>query len=171
MLLPGRAYSPASPLLDLSRQVALQHGWSVRQVWWDAPPLGTDYDARSWVVDQLETAVAEQGVPDRLLVVGKSLGSRSIGTTLTADFVLLTPLLVEDALVADVRAARARGSRVLLVGGTGDELWTSVAHDLDCEVLEVEGADHAMALDGDAIRTAEVLVEVTRAVDAFVGSL
>jgi hypothetical protein len=35
----------------------------------------------------------------------------------------------------------------------------------------VPDADHAMAVPGDAVRTAQVHLEVTRAVDAFVGAL
>jgi hypothetical protein len=70
-----------------------------------------------------------------------------------------------------VEAIRANPARQLLVGGTGDELWdadvaTSLAAD-GCDVLQVDGANHGMAVDGDPVRSAEVLVEVTRAMVAF----
>ena len=39
LVLPGRAYSPAAPLLELARQVLLQHGFTVQQIWWDTTSL------------------------------------------------------------------------------------------------------------------------------------
>lgn len=106
-------------------------------------------------------------------MVGKSLGTRAAGTSLAvAGFVLLTPLLTDEALVADIRHAVERGSRVLLVGGTADELWDSeAARGLGCDVLELPGADHALAVDDDVVRSAQVLVEVMVAVEAFVAAL
>ena len=42
VVLPGRAYTPDGPLLFFAAQVALAHGWDVRQVWWDVPRFGSD---------------------------------------------------------------------------------------------------------------------------------
>ena len=58
----------------------------------------------------------------------------------------------------------------LLVGGLEDELWVpAIARELregGCEVLEGRDADHSMGTP-DAVRTAEIHVEVTRAVETF----
>ena len=35
------------------------------------------------------------------------------------------------------------------------------------ELLQVDGADHAMLVEGDPVRSAEILVEVTRAMVGF----
>lgn len=177
LVVPGRAYSPAAPLLDLARQALLQHGWTVRQLWWDAPALGVAYDARAWVLGEVDAAMAaERATPPQpacWVLVAKSLGTRAVGTsTDVAGFILLTPLLTDEAVVSDIRQATARGSRVLLVGGAADRLWDSaVARALGCDVLELPGADHALAVEGDAVGTARNLVEVTVAVERFVASL
>jgi hypothetical protein len=74
--------------------------------------------------------------------------------------------------VAEAIAADA--GRQLLVGGLADELWdTAVARELadnGCQVLEVADADHSMGTS-DAVRTAEIHLEVARAVEAFLGSI
>lgn len=181
LVLPGRAYSPAHPLLDLARQALLQHGWSTRQVWWDVPwagPAGDPaVDPRAWVLGQVDAAVAEERdaapAPGRWLVVGKSLGTRAVGTPLDAvGFVLLTPLLDDARLVSDVDAALRRGAQVLLVGGTADAMWsTEVARQLGCDVLEVPGADHALAVPGDVVGTARAQVAVAGALDRFLARL
>jgi hypothetical protein len=48
LLLPGRADSPAAPLLDLAQRALLQHGFTVQQVWWDSTSLGGE-DVDQWV--------------------------------------------------------------------------------------------------------------------------
>ncbi|MEO6510567.1 MAG: hypothetical protein ABIO16_06225 [Nocardioides sp.] len=117
-----------------------------------------------------QLAVAAEGVSGRVLVVGKSLGT--MGSALAAEReyegIWLTPLLTRPWLVD---AIRANPARQLLVGGTEDELWDrDVAASLassGCDVLQVDGADHAMLVDGDPVRSAEALVEVSRAMARF----
>ena len=108
-----------------------------------------------------------------MLVVGKSLGTRaaSYAAERGLDAIWFTPLLVEPA-VAEAIAANA--GRQLLVGGLRDELWdAAIARELadmtGCDVLEVPDADHGMGTD-DAVRTAEIHLEVARAVEAFLVS-
>jgi hypothetical protein len=71
-------------------------------------------------------------------------------------------------------AIAANRGRQLLVGGLRDELWvSSVAHRLGeggCDVLELPEADHSMGTD-DAVRTAELHVDVVRAIDAFLSHI
>ena len=104
-----------------------------------------------------------------MLLVGKSLGTRaaSYAAERGLDAIWLTPLLVEPVVV---EAIGANAGRQLLVGGLEDELWVpSIARELregGCEVLEVRDADHSMGTP-DAVRTAEIHVEVTRAVETF----
>lgn len=169
LVLPGRAYAPTAPLLELARQALLAAGWTVQQLWWDLPADVADPDA--WVRGEAEAALAaETSPPERLMVVGKSLGTRAAAyaAELGADAIWLTPLLADPPLVAGLRANRGRQ---LLVGGTADALWDAdLAADLaagGCDVLQVDGADHAMAVDGDPVRSAEVLVDVTRAMVRF----
>ncbi|WP_158647973.1 hypothetical protein [Nocardioides houyundeii] len=75
VVLPGRRYTADGPLLFFATHTALARGWSVRQVWWEAPPAGTTravQDEIAWVGDQLDDAV--DGYDGRVLVVAKSLG-------------------------------------------------------------------------------------------------
>ncbi|MBC2932588.1 alpha/beta hydrolase [Nocardioides sp. zg-1228] len=164
---PGRAYPPSAPLLAFTTRALLQHDLTVRELWWDSTTRG-DEDAEEWVRRHVAAALAEEDA-DRVLVIGKSLGTRaaSYAAERGLDAIWLTPLLV-DPVVAEGIAANP--GRQLLVGGLEDELWdASVARELadaGCEVLEVPDADHAMATP-DAVRTAEIHLEVARAVDAF----
>lgn len=170
VLLPGRRYPVAMPLLTFAGRAALERGWQVRAVEWDGAPNPEDGGVGGWVRDQLLAAVGDDS-PDRVLVVAKSLGTRAAPVVMEKgwDAVWLTPLLNDDAVVAAIAASNGRQ---LLVGGTADDLaWD---HDVavrlgstGCDVLEVEDADHAMFVAGDAVRTAEVHLDVTRAVDEF----
>ena len=171
LVLPGRAYSPSAPLLDLATRALLQHGFTVQQVWWDSTTRG-DEDAEQWVRRHVAAALAEEDA-DHVVLVGKSLGTRaaSYAAERGLDAVWLTPLLVEP-VVAEAIAANA--GRQLLVGGLADELWDpAVAQELadnGCDVLAVPDADHAMGT-GDVVRTAEIHLEVARALDSFLAGL
>ena len=176
LLLPGRAYSPAAPLLDFAERALLQHGFTVRQIWWDTTTRGAE-EPEPWVRRHVAAALAEEqeheGVGDEVLVVGKSLGTRaaSYAAERDLDAIWFTPLLVEPVLA---EAIAANAGRQLLVGGLADELWdAAVARELGeggCEVLEVPDADHSMGTE-DAVRTAQIHLEVARAVDAFLAGV
>jgi len=171
LVLPGRAYSPSAPLLEFARRALLQHGFTVQQVWWDSESRD-DEDADRWVRRQVTDALAEEDA-DHVVLVAKSLGTRaaSYAAERGLDAIWLTPLLVEPPLA---EAIAANAGRQLLVGGLADELWDpAVARELadnGCDVLTVADADHAMGT-GDAVRTAEIHVEVARAVDSFLVGL
>ena len=171
LVVPGRAYSPSAPLLELARRALLQHGFAVQQVWWDTTTKG-DEDGDSWVRRHVVEALAQEDA-DRVLVVGKSLGTRaaSYAAERGLDAIWFTPLLVEAPLA---EAIAANPGRQLLVGGLADELWdTDVARELGangCDVLEVADADHSMGTP-DAVRTAEIHLEVARAVEVFLSGL
>lgn len=171
LVVPGRAYSPSAPLLELARRALLQHGFTVQQIWWDSESRG-DEDAEEWVRRHVADALAREDA-DHVVLVAKSLGTRaaSYAAERGLDAVWLTPLLVEPTLA---EAIAANAGRQLLVGGLVDELWDPVVArelaDNGCDVLAVADADHSMAT-ADAVRTAEIHVEVARAVDSFLGGL
>ena len=171
LVAPGRAYPPSAPLLEFARRALLQHGFTVQQLWWDSTTRG-DEDAEPWVRRHVEAAHAAEDA-DRVLVVGKSLGTHaaSYAAERGLDANWLTPLLT---VPAQAEAIAANAGRQLLVGGLQDGLWgTAVARELadaGCDVLEVADADHSMGTD-DAVRTAEIHLEVARAVDSFLRTL
>jgi hypothetical protein len=173
-VLPGRAYSPSAPLLELARQALLQHGYAVQQVWWDAGSRPADVEPQVWVADQAAAALAAEAVPPRrVVVVGKSLGTWATSYAAGRGFeaIWLTPLLVEPTLVAGIRSNPARQ---LLVGGSADEFWDAgVAAGLvreGCDVMEIPNADHGLCVPGDVVRSAEAHVEVARGLAAFLGA-
>lgn len=171
LVVPGRAYPPSAPLLELARRALLQHGFTVQQLWWDSTTRG-DEDAEPWVRRHVEAAHAEEDA-DHVLLVGKSLGTHaaSYAAERGLDAIWLTPLLT---VPAQAEAIAANAGRQLLVGGLQDGLWdTEIARELaeaGCDVLEVADADHSMGTD-DVVRTAEIHLEVARAVEAFLSQV
>jgi predicted alpha/beta-hydrolase family hydrolase len=172
VLIPGRGYPPTAPLLFFAGFALLQHGWSVRQVWWDPPAHESDEQTTAWVRARVEEALPDSG---RLLLVSKSLGTYAapLAAERGCEAVWLTPLLGVPSLVD---AIAANPARQLLVGGTADELaWLpDVARSLaarGCDVCELPGADHALMTPGDAVRGVEVHAEAIRALDRFLDAL
>lgn len=172
IIAPGRAYSPSAPLLEFTRRALLQHGFTVQQLWWDTTTRSPDDPPEPWVRRHVAAAHAREDA-DRVLLVGKSLGTHaaSYAAERGLDAIWLTPLLV---VPAQAEAIAANPGRQLLVGGLQDELWdVAVARELaddGCAVLEVADADHAMGTP-DAVRTAEIHLEVARAVDSWLSQV
>jgi hypothetical protein len=171
LILPGSSYSPSAPALEFARQALLQHRYAaVQQVWWERPDDdGVDWTA--WVGGQAAAALgAEVQPPERVLLVGKSLGTMatSYAASMRYDAIWLTPLLDDEECVAGIRA---NPGRQLLVGGRVDPFWdTEVAADLrgsGCAVLEIPDANHALWVDDDAVRSAEIQLEIARATEEF----
>jgi hypothetical protein len=160
VVLPGRDYHPDKPLLAVATQLAVDLGWRVRQVWWQAPD---DVDA-DWAGAELVDAVGDyDDGPVRLLA--KSLASLAAPAAAQAAYpsCWLTPLLDRDDVVGGIRANRASQ---LLAGGTADDLWDSaVAASLTdrAEVLELPGANHSLEVKGNRNATASAHAEFIRA--------
>ncbi|HEY5184980.1 MAG TPA: hypothetical protein VIM19_08795 [Actinomycetes bacterium] len=134
-------------------------------------------DPAAWVRDRLERAFSGESAAEpplkQLLVMAKSLGTLGATSQTPIDAeIWLTPLLTDADCAAAIERRALDGVPQLLVGGTDDELWSSrTAHGLGCEVLEIPGADHGLVIPGDAVRTAQVHVEVNAAIDRFLGTL
>lgn len=175
LVLPGRTYTPALPLLQRTRRVLEDHGWSVREVWWQVPESLEGINR--WVTEHATAAMAEESAlspaPERWLFAAKSLGTRVVRRGPRADaYVLLTPLLTSPGVVASLTSLATEGVPVLLVGGTEDELWDSnAARATGARVLEVPGADHLLEVPSDPARSAEVLDRVAAEVSSFLASL
>jgi hypothetical protein len=164
VLLPGRNYPTTMPLLTFAGRVAVQHGWQVRAVSWRAPDLGTE-DMITWVGDQVHDAV--DGYEGPVTVIGKSLGTcaAAVAADRGYDAIWLTPLLhLPEVVEAMVR----HPGRQLLIGGTEDPAWNlQVANSITDAVVQLDGADHGV-FTHDAIRSAELHVEVTRAMNEWI---
>ncbi len=165
VVLPGRGYTPARPLLHFTRSVLEFHGWTVREVWW-RPPVLSEYVP--WVREQAESALDTRPVAE--LLIGKSLGSLAapVAARRGLSAVWLTPLLSNAAVVDALAKATAP---TLLVGGTADVLWDStMAHGSGHQVFEVDDADHSMETS-DPARSAEIVRRYTVRLSEFVSAL
>ncbi|HEY0949087.1 hypothetical protein [Nocardioides sp.] len=175
LVLPGRRYSPALPLLQVARAAAVDHGWSVHEVWWQVPDSLEGING--WVADQASAAIVAEAAlppaPERWLFIAKSLGTRVVRRGPRADaYVLLTPLLTSPGVVASITALASDGVPVLLVGGTEDDLWDgAAARATGARLLELPGADHLLEVPTDPARTPDLLDRVAREVSSFLAAL
>lgn len=171
VLLPGGGYSPARPLLHFARAVLQKHGWTTQELWWPNRWPQDENLHRDWINEHAARAVAaEPGA--QVLLVGKSLGTWATRTAaeLGLPGIWLTPLLHKQQLVEDLRRATAPA---LLIGGTADvRTWRpEIVRELGHSYLELEGADHGLETDDDPVNSAEILKQVTAAMDEFAGQL
>ena len=165
-ILPGRAYTALGPLLHFSILLLRDRGWTVREVEWEHGDRTSPEAAMAQATHEI--AAVSAGLH---LVVAKSLGTLALPEAVDRDLpgVWLTPVLTRTEVAAAVRRLTAPS---LLVGGTADELWDpSVTPGPGVEVLEIEGADHALELGTDVVRSLDALRQVVDAVASFVARL
>lgn len=158
VLLPGSRFGIGSPLLFYSLGALLARGFTVLGVHDEY----RDGDPVRWASERAEAALAQV---EARLVVGKSMASLAAG--LVSDrkvpAVWHTPLLREPGVADAIGRSRAP---TLLIGGRADALWDAAA--TGAEVLDVEGADHALAVAGDPLASIEALGKAIRTLDRFV---
>jgi len=156
-------------MLMFARLAVQRRGGRAHPIVWDLA-ASRDFTAqRQRVVTQVESAVdevtARTGAAS--VVVGKSLGSLAAPVVAYRGLaaVWFTPLLTDEPTVAALR--RAIGP-CLLVGGTADPYWDGpTARSLTADVVEIDGADHAMVVPGRLKESAAVLGQIITAVEDF----
>lgn len=83
---------------------------------------------------------------------------------------------MSDSIEA-IRTNAVAGARQLLVGGLCDPQWDSnranelATKEVGVEVVEFTDATHFMHAPGDALRSVEIQLEVSRAVDRFLAEV
>lgn len=164
VLLPGVRYFSQAPLLWFAREAAGAAGWSALELS-ERAPAGADPFA--WLSERAERALAATDA-SRIVVMGKSLGS--VAAPLAAErglpAVWLTPLLGRPEVVGALNAARAPA---LLIGSKADPTWADgelPANEL-LEIVELEGLDHSLQVEGDPLASLDVLRNVTERVAGF----
>ena len=168
VILPGARYLPFAPLLWFAREVALARGWSVLEVWDEYRDRSED--PSRWVFDRAEAALRHGGDAGRALVT-KSISSRAVTTAAEMGLpgIWLTPLLHDAEIATGFEQVSAPA---LLVGGTADESWDGeLARRAGHEVLELEGANHALQIEADPLASIDALRRVVERMDAFVAAL
>ncbi|MET9018562.1 hypothetical protein ABZV93_01120 [Actinopolymorpha sp. NPDC004070] len=170
IVLPGGYYTPARPLLHFTGAILHARGWTVQEVWWEPPALSDRVAVAGWVCDQANAALDREKA-ERLLLVGKSLGTfaASVAVERNLPAIWLTPLCGEGHVTGALTAATAP---TLLVGGTGDPTWNGdLARSTKAEVLEIPGADHGLETEADPVNSADILRQVVATTDGFVARL
>jgi pimeloyl-ACP methyl ester carboxylesterase len=170
VVFPGRFYGPTAPLLLYASDVAERRGAMVhRHDWSTEPPDSSDPDVEAWA--RIEAMSALNSVGGMPLVIGKSLGSNTAGLAAERSLpaVWLTPLLTMPWVAAALGQATAP---FLLVGGTNDPTWDgALARRLSPHLLEVDGADHGMYVQGPLTDSIEVLKHVVVAIEEFLDTI
>ncbi len=183
IILPGSQFGPFAPLPMFAGDAAERRGAVLTPVWWDdydRPLTLTPEERGPWVRDQVERAVPSLRSGERsdppggepaTVLIGKSLGT--YGAILAAELGLpaiwLTPVLSSDWVVDALRRSAAP---FLLVGGTADTMWRpDLARELTQHVLEVDGADHGMYVQGPLAASTAVLGQVATAAEEFLNKV
>jgi hypothetical protein len=166
VLLPGIRYFSQAPLLWFAREAAQAAGWSVVEVDERAPQ---DQEPFGWMRGQAEAALELASGSERVVVVGKSLGSAA-APIVTGPAVWLTPLLNQPGIADSINSATAP---TLLVGSRADSTWADgpAPGNAALEVLELDGLDHSLQVSCDPPASLGVLSDVTARVGAFLERL
>jgi hypothetical protein len=169
LILPGVRYFSQAPLLWFAREAAQAAGWSVLELSERAP---ADEEPFEWMRRRATSALEASSSADTLVVIGKSLGS--VAAPLVAErglpAVWLTPLLVRPEVVAALRAATAPA---LLVGSSADPTWADGEQPggESVSVLEFDGLDHSLQVEGDPLASLDLLRQVTERIGEFLARL
>jgi predicted alpha/beta-hydrolase family hydrolase len=168
VVLPGVRYFSQAPLLWFAREAAQAAGWSALEVSEWAP---ADEEPFEWMRKRAASAL-EASDAGTVVVIGKSLGSAA--APLVAERALaavwLTPLLVRPDVVAALASSSAP---VLLIGSAADPTWSDGEQpgSDSIELLEFEGLDHSLQVEGDPLASLDVLRQVTERIGVFLGRL
>jgi hypothetical protein len=168
VLLPGVRYFSQAPLLWFAREAALAGGWSVLEVSERAP---SDQEPFEWIVDRAESAVGAASAT-QVVMIGKSLGSAAapLATKRALPAVWLTPLLTRPEVIA---ALGATDLPTLVIGSPSDQTWGNgeLPENEALEVMELDGLDHSLQIEGDPLGSIEVLRDVTEQISDFLQRL
>jgi hypothetical protein len=126
-----------------------------------------DEEPFAWMRDRAERAL-DAVEESTVAVIGKSLGSAAAPLVAERGLpaVWLTPLLIRPDIVSSIRASPGLA---LLIGSSSDPTWSDGEQpgSESVEVLELEGLDHSLQVEGDPLASLDVLRAVTERIGAF----
>jgi hypothetical protein len=168
VVLPGVRYFSQAPLLWFAREAAQAAGWSVLELSERAPG---DQEPFEWMRKRAASALDATDAAT-VAAIGKSLGSAAAPLVAERGLpaVWLTPLLVRPDVVDALATSTAPA---LLVGSSTDPTWSDGEQPRGgaVEVLEFEGLDHSLQVEGDPLASLDVLRQVTQRVGDFLRRL
>lgn len=164
VVLPGDGYSGVEPLLYWTSRALTQRGYSVGCAVW--PDNVRSKDREDLVESGLES-VAGLAREEPILAVGMSTGCLVAHLRPSLACVAFSPITVSGTPASPSRV-RNRRSPGLAVRGTGDYLSSSgELREWGFDVLEVEGADHALEIPDDWERSVHMASVIVSRVLAF----
>jgi predicted alpha/beta-hydrolase family hydrolase len=184
VLLPGLGYTLDMPLFYYAENLLLERGWHVLRVEYaynTRPEFQTlpKPERDRWLLADATAAWhagLSQRIYERVVLIGKSLGTLAMGHLLTmpdappnVGAVWLTPLLGVERLRQQISQY---GGRSLFVIGTADPHFEpAVLETMQVattgEAVIVKDADHGMDIPGDPIASVRALERVVEALGRF----
>ncbi len=183
VLLPGFGYTLDMPLFYYAEDLLLERGWDVLRVEYaynKHPEFQflREQERERWLLADATAAWRAglgQRTYERVVLIGKSLGTLAMGHLLTTTdhasigAVWLTPLLGEKRLREQIRQY---GGPSLFVIGTADPHFDPVVlEEMQVatigEAVVVRNADHGMDIPGDPIASVRAVERVVEALSRF----
>lgn len=184
IVLPGMGYTAHMPVLYYPTRLLTNRGADVLCVeynYYRKPAFGkaASVERDQWLFADaaaaLEAGLAQRAY-ERIVLVGKSLGTLAMGHLITTDARLaqapciwLTPIVRNQTLRQQIKQAKPHS---LFVIGTADshydpESLTAVVEATRGQSLVIEGADHSLEIAGDIPESLRALERIVQAVTAF----
>lgn len=184
VLLPGFGYTLDMPLFYYAENLLLERGWDVLRVEYayntrpEFQKLPKPERDRWLLADTTAAwrAGLDQRTYERVVLIGKSLGTLAMGHLLTtADppptvgAVWLTPLLTKERLRQQIQ--QYGGPSLFVIGTADPEFEPVVLEQVQVatigEVVVVKNADHGMDIPGDPIASVRAVERVVEALGRF----
>jgi predicted alpha/beta-hydrolase family hydrolase len=184
VLLPGFAYTLDMPLFYYAEKLLLERGWDVSRVeyaYHKSPEFQTlpKPERDRWLLADTTAAwraARGQRAYERVVLIGKSLGTLAMGNLLTlADppptvgAVWLTPLFSNERLGQQI--SQYGGPSLFVIGTADPEFDPVVLETLQVattgEAVVVTNADHGMDIPGDPIASVHAVERVVEALGRF----
>jgi hypothetical protein len=183
IILPGILYSCDDPLLYYTSNLLLERSTDVLQLWSDYTI--PDYQSRSkeeqleWLVSDANAMIRVaqfQREYQKLVLVGKSLGTMTMGKLLLQDRILseiytiwFTPLFGFQFVLDGALRLQKPG---LFFGGTADRTYNANAFErirthTGFETLILDGVNHSLEFDNDTLRSIGTMKDIMLVVKNF----
>jgi hypothetical protein len=188
IVLPGQGYTAHMPVLYYPTSLLVNRGADVLCVEYDyyrKPAFGkvSGVERSRWLFADataaLETGLAQRPY-ERIVLIGKSLGTLAMGRLLTTDTRLthasciwLTPLVRNEALRRQIAQAKPRS---LFVIGTADSHYDAaglaeVVEATHGQSLVIKGANHSLEIVGNISESLRAMEQVVQAVATFLDTV
>jgi hypothetical protein len=187
VLFPGLNYSCDNPLLYYTTGSLIEHSVDVLQLWANynaAEFQSLSKQAQLHWLEEDATALIHAGLGqrnyDRLILVGKSIGTLTLGALLSnstafldAHTIWFTPLIHYTVVPQGMSRAR---KKFLLVAGSADRTFdvafsAQAQDDLPHQSLVIEDADHSLQIPNDLPRSLDVLKQIVTVTNEFIDGI